>query len=73
MDIFKNDEIYTINEVAERLKVHPQTIRNKVKRGEFVPHVIGKRDAKRKSMRFMGCELNKYLGKREGEQGKMSE
>ncbi len=40
--VIENTTFYTIKEVAEKLQVNPETVRNYLKRGELIGKQIGR-------------------------------
>ena len=59
IEIFKKDEIYTIKEVAVRLKIKVSGIRDRIFKGTIPFYKLG--NTKNASVRFYGEELNKWL------------
>ena len=54
--VFKDDEIYTSDEVIEKLKISRETLYRYIKSGKLKAKKIGK------GYRFIGKELNRFLG-----------
>jgi excisionase family DNA binding protein len=53
----KKEEFYTVEEVAEMLKVHDRTIRREIQRGKLKKVMIGN------SLRIRRDDLEEYLEK----------
>ncbi len=59
IDLFTSSEIYTTEEVSERLKIQVSTLRDKVFKNE-IPYIkLG--PGKRAPVRFYGKQLNEWL------------
>jgi len=53
------DELLTVEEVAARLKVHPETVRRHLKAGTIKGHRLG---SKRLGWRIAASELDRFVG-----------
>ena len=58
------DKLYTANEVAEILNVHPETVRRYIREGLLEAKVLGKRD--RPQYRISEAQLRRYIEGTEG-------
>jgi excisionase family DNA binding protein len=58
------DEMLTTEEVAKIMKVHVQTVRSWVRKGELAAVWLGKRD-----YRIRLSTLNEFIAEREGKRG----
>lgn len=56
MSIFDDNELYTISEVKEKLKVSENTVKNYIKDGRLVACNLTE-----KTIRIKGSELNKFI------------
>jgi len=54
--VFRDDEIYTSDEVVEKLKISKETLYRYIKSGKLKAKKIGR------EYRFIGRDLNKFLG-----------
>jgi len=54
--VFKDDEIYTSDEVVEKLKISKETLYRYIKSGKLKAKKIGR------EYRFIGRDLNRFLG-----------
>lgn len=54
--VFKDDEIYTSDEVVEKLKISKETLYRYIKSGKLKAKKIGR------EYRFIGKDLNEFLG-----------
>ena len=63
----QTDEWLTVEEVAERLKVDPETVRRWIRRGELEVLSLG---AARAGYRIRGDELDRFIAERYGKVGK---
>ncbi len=59
-----DEELLTVDEAAQIMRVHPRTIRGYVKAGEMAVVEIGKRE-----YRIRRAELNRFIRDREARKG----
>jgi len=60
----QDEELLTVDEAAEIMKVHPRTIRGYVNSGELAVVMIGKRE-----YRIRRSELNRFIREKEERKG----
>ena len=64
MSLTMTDEIYTLDEAAEKLKVHPITIRRAINRGELKAFHVGDK------LRIRKVALDEYIRQQEEQKQK---
>ena len=60
----QDEELLTVDEAAQILKVHPRTVRDFVQSGELAKGPIGKRE-----YRIRRGEVNRFIRERESRKG----
>lgn len=67
VDLFSPDEVLTVEELSERLKIKISTVREKVFKDDIPYLKLG--SGKRAPVRFQGRQLNEWLSKNQGGMG----